>query len=125
GFRCRSADMAESDLQRSDRHRHQEAEANRFAIELLAPPRKILGQLEAEIDLRRVLGIAKDCEISREAAARRYAELHESALAVLFSRNGRLQVRGPVKDLPGAVSDKWYADTWSAEAGRRSRPVGS
>jgi hypothetical protein len=60
--------------------------------------------------------MADELEISREAGARRYVELHREALAVVFSRNGRFIYAVPsgafpklsvwrnerVPDLPGA-----------------------
>jgi hypothetical protein len=89
GFQCSRADMIETDSASKNRHRRQEAEANRFAIELLAPRAKTKQYLRGAADLRHVLAMADAFDISRAAAARRYVELHGDALAVVFSRNNR------------------------------------
>lgn len=89
GFRCSRSDMIQSDLRAKDRHFRQEAEANAFAIELLAPRHLVRPHLSSAPDLTGVLAMAEDLDISREAAARRYVELHGDTLAVVFSRHGR------------------------------------
>jgi hypothetical protein len=66
----------------------QEVQANRFAIELLAPPRFLHRYRNLSPDLDHVLEIATRLDISREAAARRYAELHPRPIAMVFARNG-------------------------------------
>ena len=72
-------------------HQNQEAEANRFAIELLMPPRRLRQFLSSEPDLEKVLGAARAFDVSREAAARRYVELHDATIAIAFSQEGRLR----------------------------------
>lgn len=89
GFRCTSDDMAYP--ARSGQHLKQEREANSFAIELLAPERLIRHRLRRPADLEHVLAIATDLDISREAAARRYAALHDERLAVVFSAGERVR----------------------------------
>jgi len=93
-FTCSRADMLaridEGEGRLSDRHRMQEAEANRFAIELLTPARRLRQFLNRQPDLERVLEISSTFEISREAAARRYVDLHRDSLAVLFGHRGRI-----------------------------------
>ena len=95
GFECTRADM----LVRSGASQHlkQEAEANRFAIELLAPEPRIRPYLAGAADLAHALAIATDFDISKEAAVRRYAALHHETLAVVFSRAGTVRyiVRPP------------------------------
>lgn len=94
GFRCRNRDMvAESPGRKTsseDRHIRQEAEANRFAIELLAPRSRLRPLLNRLPDLARVLEISETFTISKEAAVRRYVELHTEPLAVLFLHRGRV-----------------------------------
>jgi hypothetical protein len=101
GFRCSRADMIETDSASQNRHRRQEAEANRFAIELLAPRAKTKPYLRGGADLRHVLAMAEAFDISRAAAARRYVELHGDALAVIFSRNGRFLYADRTQGFPG------------------------
>lgn len=71
GFACGSSDFRSMDLRTQDRHRRQEAEANTFAIELLAPRSRVKRHLPGSPDLQRVLALAEDLHISREAAVRR------------------------------------------------------
>ena len=91
GFQCSREDMLETGKRAGDVHRTQEGEANRFAIELLAPPARVRPYLVTEVDLANVLAMAEDLDISREAAARRYIALHNDRLAVLFAKNGLLR----------------------------------
>lgn len=88
GFQCTRQDMI---LTGADtRHVKQEAEANRFAIELLAPHRLIARHLKRLPDLEHVVSMAAELEISKAAAARRYVSLHRETLAVVFARDGHL-----------------------------------
>ena len=99
GFRCTKDDMANPT--RSGRHLRQEREANTFAIELLAPERLIRARLSPPADLEHALAIARDQDISREAAARRYVALHDDCLAVVFSVDGRVRYVEKGKGFPG------------------------
>ena len=115
GFRCRRTDMTESQRDSQDRHRRQEAEANAFAIELLAPRQRIKRHLHGLPDLAAVLAMAAELDISKEAAARRYVECHRETLALVFGKNNHplywdcsrdcpalsLNTRLPLPDLPG------------------------
>lgn len=72
----------------STQHAIQEAQANRFAIELLAPRRLLNFYLHGAPDIAIVNDLARRFDISKAAAARRYAELHDEDPTVVFSRNG-------------------------------------
>ena len=90
-FACSRADLAMSwrkPSARPSRHVVQEAEANRFAIELLAPLRLVRPYLRGIPDLAAVQGLANDLDLSREASARRYVELHDQPTALVFSAAG-------------------------------------
>ena len=72
-------------------------EANRFAIELLAPKRLVRRHLRRFPDLDDVLALHTMLDISKAAAVRRYVALHpKECLAVIFARDGAFQhiVRG-------------------------------
>jgi len=86
-FRCRQSDMTVAGGNMG--HMRQEAEANRFAIELLAPAKLVAPHLNKHPDLEHVRAMSTQLEISKAAAARRYVELHRANLAVIFSANGR------------------------------------
>ena len=93
GFACSKTDLsrswAPSTAGLSDRFR-QEAEANRFAIELLAPVSAFAPLLDEMPNLAHVVRLAARLDISRMACARRYAELHRWPLAVVFSQEGHV-----------------------------------
>ncbi|MCQ0970156.1 ImmA/IrrE family metallo-endopeptidase [Paracoccus sp. TK19116] len=89
GFACTAGDMA---LDRGgDRHALQEREANRFAIEVLAPRKRLSPVLEEDPDLRVAHRLAQDLVVSREALLRRMVDLHSEPLAVIFAHNGRIR----------------------------------
>jgi len=100
GFQCSRRDMRETDRQSQNPHRRQEAEANSFAIELLAPRNRIRTHLSGAADLGQILAMAGELDISREAAARRYVSLHDEVLAVLFSGGGVLRYVDRSTDFP-------------------------
>jgi IrrE N-terminal-like domain len=90
-FTCGKQDLAGTwslKNRTQDRHAIQEIEANRFAIELLAPHKLVRPFLSGIPDLARVTDIARHLDLSREACARRYIELKEEPLALVFSQNG-------------------------------------
>ena len=72
------------------RHDMQELEANRFAIELLAPRRIIERMSSDEPSLKDALDIAATLDLSKSSAGRRYAELHPAPLALAFTQHGRI-----------------------------------
>jgi len=90
-FLCTKTDMGgRSASKKHTRHARQEREANRFAIELLAPSHLMKGLLEHSADLQHVLSVANQLNISKQAAARRYVELHEECVGIAFSKDDRL-----------------------------------
>jgi hypothetical protein len=107
GFNCSRGDMVarvgDHPSASINRHLQQEAEANRFAIELLAPKRRLRTHLNRQPDLARVLDISERFEISREAAARRYVELHSDRLAVLFGHRARIAYSRKGPDFPWLI----------------------
>jgi Zn-dependent peptidase ImmA (M78 family) len=75
GFECSAADMAAGgmvDRPGVSAHLRQEIEANRFAIELLAPHSRMAPFLRGAADLEHVLRAADKLDLSKQAAARRY-----------------------------------------------------
>jgi Zn-dependent peptidase ImmA (M78 family) len=91
GFNCRSEDMIVSrGGSDHDLRKRQEAEANLFAINLLAPRERCRRFLRKIPDLNDIVALSDALDISREAAARRYVELHREPTAVLFIKSGRV-----------------------------------
>jgi hypothetical protein len=92
-FACTAEDLRTPwrDLSRdAKRHWQQESEANRFAIELLAPATRVKPLLKGTPDLEKVISLAENLDISKEAAARRYVELCEQPIAVVFGHKGNV-----------------------------------
>ena len=91
GAQCAKADMGV--LKSADPNRASEAEANRFAAALLMPKKlfvrdvRQLGAPETE----HILRLAARYEVSKEACARRYADLSGHTCAVVFSRDGKVR----------------------------------
>jgi Zn-dependent peptidase ImmA (M78 family) len=75
-----------------------EAQANEFATSLLMPRKHIaaLPFMVGSPEIARILALQTLCDVSKEAAARRYAELHGGDFAVVFSKDGKL-VKFPVR----------------------------
>jgi hypothetical protein len=98
GFYCTREDMAA--WVGRGRHGQQESEANRFAIELLAPARFFVPYCKRLPDLQHVLDLSQALEVSKAATARRYISLHRDCLAVAFARDGRLFYADCSDDFP-------------------------
>ena len=101
GFECGRRDMEASRTRGArSRHARQEAEANRFAIELLAPRQFMAPLVDGPPDMSRILDAAETFQISKTAAARRYVELHRSPLAIVSSKNGRMSQYARSRNFP-------------------------
>lgn len=91
-FSCSLADLRLADTRERDRHKRIEAEANRFAAQLLMPPARIRSQLRsAQPDLEEVVRLAREFNVSKEAMARSYAQAHRETLAIVIVQNGRIE----------------------------------
>ena len=101
GFHCTPRDMRLSSGDKvADRHRRQESEANSFAIELLTPRYRLKPFLGGTPELAQVVSMAEEFDISREAAARRFVELHPDDLAVVFCKDSRFVYVACGRDFP-------------------------
>lgn len=107
GFLCTQADMVAP--RRKGQHLEQEREANRFAIELLAPRQRVRHRLARAADLEHALAIADDMDISREAAVRRYVAFHAECLAAVFSHEGIIRYIEKDEEFPATC-------VWNGEA---------
>lgn len=88
GFRCTAADMRRMSAGKLDRAAQMEVEANRFSALLLLPQPQFQKDLrrKAGADLEHLLSLAKRYDMSKEATARRYVELHDEPCAAVISR---------------------------------------
>ncbi len=108
GFRCVSRDMIASNGQKlkSDKdkslakHYKQEAEANQFAAEMLMPYAQVRRRLNAEPNFEHILSISDDFGVSKETAARHYANRNGDCVAVLFIKDGKLRYAVKSEDFP-------------------------
>lgn len=90
-FSCSLADLRSADTREQNRHKRIEAEANRFAAQLLMPPARIRSQLRSrQPDLAEVVELARAFKVSKEAMARSYAEAHRETLAIVILHNGQI-----------------------------------
>lgn len=90
-FSCSSADLHSSDTSAADRSRRMEAEANRFAAELLMPARRIRSNLQSrQPDLGEIVRLASEFAVSKAAMARSYVDAHREMLALLVIREGEI-----------------------------------
>ncbi|WP_156874939.1 ImmA/IrrE family metallo-endopeptidase [Sulfitobacter alexandrii] len=89
GFRCTPRDLRET--RDGQRHFRQEAEANQFAIEALAPVSMVKPFLNGEPDLRAALSLRNLLDISLEAAVRRILDLAPVFLGAVWSHNGAIR----------------------------------
>lgn len=148
-FSCSHSDLRIENTREADRIRKMEAEANRFAVQLLMPPKRIRANLRSrQPDLAEIVRLAGEFNVSKAAMARSYVDAHRDALALLVVRNGRLvqahrpydfpwiepRIGGPVPDdsiadghrlLPGQASamEECDPDTWLGSSAARNVEV--
>ena len=100
-FSCSNADLIASDSGASDHARRMEAEANRFAAELLMPAKRIRSNLKSrQPDLAEIVRLADEFEVSKAAMARSYVDAHRETLALLFVRGGKIEQTHRPDDFP-------------------------
>jgi len=90
-FMCSSKDMGASRTKLGSsqtRHQIQEREANRFAIELLTPRRRVENLSCDQPRIIDIKAIAAEFKVSKQATAYRYVELHSAPVAIVFSQDG-------------------------------------
>lgn len=98
GFKCSAQDMRET--REGQREMRQEVEANRFAIELLAPPPLVDPNFSDEPDLRDAQRLRGRLRISLEAAVRRMVDRHSQCLAAVWSADRRIRYVHRHKEFP-------------------------
>lgn len=94
GFRCSARDMRETGQGRQELLR--EAQANQFAINLLAPVSMVAPLLSSDPDLRDAQWMRDQLDVSLEACVRRMIDHRDEPLAAVWSHQGRVRyfVRG-------------------------------
>jgi Zn-dependent peptidase ImmA (M78 family) len=91
GFRCRAADMRSWSRELTGPRRW-EVEANEFSALLLMPTPLLTRELAkyGDPNLEQVLALAKTFCVSKEAAARSYAQYHDKPVAIVVAKDGRI-----------------------------------
>jgi Zn-dependent peptidase ImmA (M78 family) len=91
GFSCSLEHLRIADPGKHDRRLRVEAEANRFAANLLMPPARIRASLTSRNpNLAEIVRLAGEFGVSREAMARGYIDAHRQTLAVVILRAGKI-----------------------------------
>lgn len=91
-FLCSREDMRTWEEKEQNRAAKMEVEANKFASLILMPPPKLRPFVEGHKDpsINSVLRVHREFDVSKEAAARAYAEYHTEKVALLVVRNNIL-----------------------------------
>lgn len=103
GFLCSAKDMAVFQAKPGgDRYAEMEAQANRFSAGILMPAAPLRVDLRARphFEVPHVAELADRYNVSKEAMARRCVDLHDEAIAVVFSRAGVVVRTYRGKDFP-------------------------
>jgi hypothetical protein len=122
GFLCSSKDMAVFQAKAGgDRYIEMEAQANRFSAGILMPTAPFRSDLRARrhFEVSHIAELADRYDVSKEAMARRCVDLHDDAIAVVFSRAGIVTRAYRGKELPRlsiAANDLLPADSVARRA---------
>ncbi len=101
-FLCTATDMRRAQSNAGDSALRMEVEANEFSAELLMPRPRFQRDMRrcAGADLDHVIDLHEKYGISKEAAARRYVQLHDEPCAVVFIKDGRVRYPYRNRDFP-------------------------
>jgi Zn-dependent peptidase ImmA (M78 family) len=103
GFLCTKRDMAVYRTKPGgDRYMEMEAQANRFSAGLLMPAAPFRTDLRSRrnFDISNIVEIADRYDVSKEATARRCADLHDDPIAIVISRHGKILRAYAGRDFP-------------------------
>jgi Zn-dependent peptidase ImmA (M78 family) len=103
GFLCSKKDMAVFRAKPGgDRYLEMEAQANRFSAGLMLPPVPFSADLRAKrhFEVQHIVELAERYDMSKEATARRCADLHDDPIAVVISQHSKILRIYPGKDFP-------------------------
>jgi hypothetical protein len=106
GFLCSSKDMSVfRATPGGDRYVEMEAQANQFSAGLLMPAPLVRADLRARrnFEVSHIVELSDRYDVSKEAMARRCVDLHDDAIAVVFSRAGIVVRTYRGKDFPRLI----------------------
>ncbi|MBN4082567.1 ImmA/IrrE family metallo-endopeptidase [Mariprofundus ferrooxydans] len=89
-FSCSAEQMRIGDVASKDKYRRKEAEANKFSAELIMPSSLFRQEMRKKPEpcLGDIFSMADRFNVSKEACARRYVELHDEVCAIVISKDG-------------------------------------
>jgi Zn-dependent peptidase ImmA (M78 family) len=92
-FLCSRDDMRLWSTAEQNAYARMEVEANKFAALLLMPPPLLRPYLArtGDPDLKHVLALHEDFEVSKDSAARAYAQYHDEPIALAVVHEGKVQ----------------------------------
>lgn len=102
GFLCTATNMKLNDAKAQKASIRMEAEANKFAAEILMPSpflRKDLRKLQG-VDIEHILQLARRYNVSKEACTRRYIEMHHEKCAAVIAHKGNFLRLYKTRDFP-------------------------
>lgn len=91
-FLCSREDMRQWSSKETNAYARMEYEANKFSALILMPPPKLRSAMRKIGDptLAHVLELARQFDVSKEPAARAYAEFHEQPIAISVTKDGKI-----------------------------------
>jgi uncharacterized protein DUF955 len=91
-FLCSRDDMRRWSAKENDAYARMEVEANKFSALILMPPPKLRQKMGRFRDpnLSQIVDVAAHFDVSKDAAARAYAEYHEELIAVAVIKDGKI-----------------------------------
>lgn len=92
GFRCTTSDTRVAYAKTGNRRMQMEVEANEFAAALLMPRHLFQKDLRSRkgLDVGHIVSMARKYDTSKEATARRYAELQDEVCAFVVIHEGKV-----------------------------------
>jgi Zn-dependent peptidase ImmA (M78 family) len=100
-FACSHADLRMENTREANHARNMEAEANRFAAQLLMPPARIRANIRSrQPDLAEVVHLSGLFDVSKAAMARSYIDAHRETLALVVVRDSRIEQAYRPDDFP-------------------------
>jgi len=92
GFQCSRDDMRRFSANERDAYGRMEVEANQFSGLMLMPPPMVRRFMERfrDADLNHIMDVATEYDVSKEVAARGYAQFHEQVVAMVVVKDGKI-----------------------------------
>jgi uncharacterized protein DUF955 len=91
-FLCSRDDMRRWSAKENDAYARMEVEANKFSALILMPPPKLRAMMGRFRDpnLSQVVDVAGHFDVSKDAAARSYAQYHDQPIAIAVVKDGKV-----------------------------------